>query len=42
MEVKLYVGNLADSISQQDLQQLFSEAGTVVSIHLRADGIGPT
>jgi hypothetical protein len=40
MEVKLYVGNLADSISQQELQQLFSEVGTVVSIQLTPDGGG--
>ena len=31
MSMKLYVGNLAFSTSSEDLQQLFSQAGTVES-----------
>lgn len=37
MEVKLYVGNLAYSTTEEGLQQLFSQAGTVTSVHLLAD-----
>lgn len=37
MEVKLYVGNLANSTTEQGLLQLFSQAGTVTSVRLLAD-----
>lgn len=37
MEVTLYVGNLAYSTTEQGLQQLFSQAGTVTSVRLLAD-----
>lgn len=32
MEVKVYVGNLAASTSEADLQTLFTKAGKVVSV----------
>jgi RNA recognition motif-containing protein len=37
MEVKLHVGNLAYSTTEHGLRQLFSQAGTVTSVHLLAD-----
>jgi RNA recognition motif-containing protein len=36
MEVKLRVGNLADSTTEQELRQLFSQAGTVTSVRILA------
>ena len=37
MSMKLYVGNLSFSTSSQDLQQLFSQAGTVESASVVED-----
>src|SRR3990170_7146096 len=37
MEVKLYVGNLAYSTTEDDLRALFSQAGTVASVALIKD-----
>lgn len=37
MEVKLYVGNLSYSTSEDDLRTLFSQAGTVASVALITD-----
>jgi RNA recognition motif-containing protein len=37
METKLYVGNLSYSTTEEDLQTLFSQAGTVVSVTLIKD-----
>jgi RNA recognition motif-containing protein len=37
MEVKIYVGNLSYSTSEDDLRTLFAEAGTVVSVALIKD-----
>lgn len=37
MEVKLYVGNLAYSTTEDDLRNLFSQAGTVASVALIKD-----
>src|SRR3989337_2076713 len=37
MEVKLYVGNLAYSTTEEDLRALFSQAGTVASVALIKD-----
>lgn len=37
MEVKLYVGNLSYSTTEDDLRTLFSGAGTVVSVALIKD-----
>lgn len=37
MDVKLYVGNLAYSTSEDELRTLFTEAGTVVSVSLIKD-----
>ena len=37
MEVKLYVGNLAFTTSEDDLRTLFSQAGGVRSIDLIKD-----
>lgn len=34
MEAKLYVGNLSYGVSEQNLRELFSQAGTVVSVAL--------
>jgi RNA recognition motif-containing protein len=37
METKLYVGNLSYDTTQQDLQTLFTQAGTVESVDLIMD-----
>src|SRR5829696_9018533 len=37
MSMKLYVGNLSFQTSSDDLQQLFSQAGTVESVNLIED-----
>jgi RNA recognition motif-containing protein len=37
METKLYVGNLAYSTTEEDLQNLFAQAGTVKSVALIKD-----
>jgi RNA recognition motif-containing protein len=37
METKLYVGNLAYEITEEDLHTLFAQAGTVVSVNLIKD-----
>jgi len=37
MDVKLYVGNLAYSTTETDLQTLFAQAGTVVKVDLIKD-----
>jgi RNA recognition motif-containing protein len=37
MEPKLYVGNLPYDATEQDLRQLFSEAGTVASASIITD-----
>ncbi len=37
MEVKIYVGNLSYSTSEDDLRTLFTQAGTVVSVALIKD-----
>jgi RNA recognition motif-containing protein len=37
MEVKLYVGNLAYSTTEDDVRQLFAKAGTVVTCDLIKD-----
>jgi cold-inducible RNA-binding protein len=37
MEVKLYVGNLSFTTTEEDLKQLFSQAGTVASVALIKD-----
>ena len=37
METKLYVGNLHFSISEQKLEEMFAEAGKVVSVNLIKD-----
>src|SRR3990172_8681186 len=37
MEVKLYVGNLAYSTTEEDLRELFAQAGTVASVALIKD-----
>jgi len=37
MSMKLYVGNLSFQTSSEDLQQLFSQAGTVESVSLIED-----
>jgi RNA recognition motif-containing protein len=34
MGVEIYVGQLSGSVSEDELQKLFSVAGTVVSVHL--------
>jgi len=39
MEYKLYVSNLAYSVIEKDLQDLFSQAGTVKSIALIKDRV---
>ena len=37
MSTKLYVGNLSFNTSNEDLQQLFGEAGTVESVNIIED-----
>ncbi|HLB65291.1 MAG TPA: RNA-binding protein [Anaerolineales bacterium] len=37
MEVKVYVGNLAYSTTEDELRSLFAQAGTVVSVALIKD-----
>jgi RNA recognition motif-containing protein len=37
MEAKIYVGNLAKSTSQEDLNTLFAQAGQVVSVDVIKD-----
>jgi RNA recognition motif-containing protein len=37
MENKLYVGNLPFSTTEEDLQSMFAQAGTVVSVSLIKD-----
>jgi RNA recognition motif-containing protein len=37
MSVKLYVGNLAYSVGEEDLNTLFAQAGTVVSVAVIKD-----
>ena len=37
MGTKLYVGNLSYSVSQDDLQQMFADHGTVVAVQLITD-----
>ena len=37
MSTKLYVGNLSFACSDQELQDLFSEAGTVESVNIITD-----
>lgn len=39
MEFKLYVGNLAYSVIETDLQELFSQAGKVKSVSLIKDRV---
>jgi RNA recognition motif-containing protein len=37
MEVKLYVGNMSYNTTEEDLRELFSQAGTVTSVALIKD-----
>lgn len=37
MNTKLYVGNLPFSLEESDIKVLFSEAGTVTSVHVALD-----
>jgi RNA recognition motif-containing protein len=39
MEAKIYVGNLAKSTSQEDLNTLFAQAGQVMSVDMIKDRI---
>jgi RNA recognition motif-containing protein len=40
MEVKVYVGNLPDSMAEKDLRELFAQAGNVISVDLILDRHG--
>lgn len=42
MEAKLYVGNLSYDTTEDDLNSLFAQAGTVVSVALIKDRISGT
>lgn len=37
MEVELYIGNLSRSISEEELNTLFTQAGQVTSVHVIMD-----
>ena len=37
METKLYIGNMSEETTEQDLQTMFSEAGTVGSVNVIMD-----
>lgn len=37
MNTKLFVGNLPFSLEESDLQELFSESGSVSSVHIALD-----
>jgi cold-inducible RNA-binding protein len=37
METKLYIGNMSEKTTEQDLRTMFSEAGTVGSVELIMD-----
>ena len=37
METKLYVGNMSDETTEQDLHTMFNEAGTVGSVNVIMD-----
>jgi cold-inducible RNA-binding protein len=39
MSLRLYVGNLPFTVTEQDLQGLFASAGTVESVTLVRDGV---
>lgn len=39
METEIYVGNLADSVTEQDLEELFSQVGDVVADKIIRDRI---
>lgn len=39
MEVRLYVGNLARSTTQDELNALFAQAGTVISVEIIKDRV---
>jgi RNA recognition motif-containing protein len=39
METEIYVGNLAESVTEQDLQDLFSQVGDVVAEKIIRDRI---
>lgn len=37
MNTKLYVGNIPFSMEESDIKELFSESGTVTSVHVALD-----
>lgn len=37
METRLYIGNLSEETTEQDLRTMFSEAGTVSSVNVVTD-----
>jgi RNA recognition motif-containing protein len=37
MEIRIYVGNLAKTTTQEEVQALFAQAGTVSSVEIVAD-----